>query len=170
MKKTKKLKNQGFSLIELIVVIAIIAILTSIFTMGVSVLTNKAVQQCAKKIQVGLESIRTKTMGKESASISFYIDNKGNVYLQETINGVPNSAVQIGTAETKVSYVKGTEPTATPTYLTTTALVIQFDRSSGSMKPQGDGKYVSKFIVENSNGNKVLHVKIDKLTGKVSVE
>lgn len=171
MRNRKNLGNQGFSLIELIVVVTIIVIATAAFTIGISAVTNKSVVQCAKKLQIALESNRTTTMGKKSASVSFYLDSDGNVYAKETVNGVAENAVQIGNNSVVVTYVLGSGTTAENKNLNTTAFAIEFERASGSLKPDTtSGKYVSEFIVTNTSGSKTLHVKIDKLTGRVSVE
>ena len=54
----KKINNKGFSLVELMVVIGIMAIVASIFTYGFSLISDKQVDQCAKKIQMALENAK----------------------------------------------------------------------------------------------------------------
>lgn len=164
--KKRRVGNRGFSLIELIVVVAIMALVTTFFTIGVSLLTTKAVDQCAKKIQIALESNRNTTMGKLEANISFYVDAKGNVYAKKHIINTNDEIIKISDNSVKVTYTVG----GASTPLSATPLVITFDRASGALKAQPGGGFVSELTVTNVKGSKTLHVKIDKLTGRVTVE
>lgn len=171
MKKKNKLGNQGFSFIEMIVVVAISVILIATVSMGYSVISNKEVDQCAKTLQATLESNRMTAMGKKTASVSFYVSDGKIMVDKETDGNVSTS--QIGSDEVVVKYVvkSGTNETIFPV-IESNKVKIEFDRASGSLKPfEGvAGDYISEFIVTNTSGNKTLRVKIDKLTGKVSIE
>ncbi len=172
MMKMKKSGNQGFSLVEVMVVMAIIVIVGGFALAGLSIVTSRPVDECAKKIQIALEGSRNTTMGKLSASISFYTDADGNVYVEEIIDGGTPYVKKIGQDSVDVQYVKDDGTSST---LTTTRLTIEFDRASGSLKPQAaDGKYISSFVVSRGSvgdsGYRQITVSIDKLTGRVSVQ
>lgn len=169
--KMKK-NNNGFSLVELVIVVAILVIIGGFALTGVAILSGKPVDECAKKIQVALEGNRNTTMGKLSASISFYQDGNGDIYMEEIIDGAPPYVKQIG-ENVDVSYCD----LAGNTYslpVSPNKLTMTFDRASGSLKPQGDGSYVVKFVVSRGSsgdrGYRKLTVNLDKLTGRVSVE
>lgn len=170
MKKKVKIGNEGFSLVELVIIMAIIVILGGVTAIGLSLVTSRPVDECAKKIQVALEGNRNTTMGKFSASIVFTADSSG-VYMEEYINGSSDGKVQIGQSGVSVSYVTtqvGASVTTT-TDLSGSSVELSFDRASGSLKSQGDGTtYVTSFIV--SRGDRVLTVTIDRLTGRIDVE
>ncbi len=169
MKKTKRLDNQGFSLIELMIVVAIIIVVTGAFAIGYSLISTKAVDQCAKKMQISIEGTRNTTMGKLSASVSFYTSG-GKIMVDKEINGEHNIS-EIGGKDVVVKYVLTDGVSADPaTLLTSTHLTMSFNRASGSLLPYSGSKYVGEFIVSNKKGSKTLHIKIDKLTGRVTVE
>lgn len=172
MKKMKRLDDRGFTLVEMLVVVAIIAVVTGIFTFGFSLISTKNVDQCAKKIQMSLESCRTTTMGKLDAGL-FFSTNDGKIVARKDIvtASATNSTVsELGGRNVKVQYVLTDGADSVTRDLATTSVEIKFDRTSGSLKPSEGSKYVSEFIVTNTSGTKTLHVKIDKLTGRVTVE
>lgn len=72
----KKKDNRGVSLVELIIVIAIMSIIIGMTGYGLSLVSNKPVDECAKKIEMALNRNRTNAMGKKEAYIEFYLDNK----------------------------------------------------------------------------------------------
>lgn len=168
----KKKNNQGFSLVELVIVAAIIVIIGGFAFTGIAILSSKPVDECAKKIQVALEGNRNTTMGKLSANISFYKDSNGNIFMEEFIDKPPAYIKQIG-EDVDVSYrdMSGNSSTL-PTF--PDKLTLTFDRASGSLKPQADGSYVVQFVVSRGSvgerGYRELTVTVDKLTGRVSVE
>ncbi len=163
MKKMTKNGNTGFSLIEILIVVAIITILGFFAFTGVSLVTSRPVDECAKKIQIALEGNRNTTMGKFSASITFSADGNG-IYMEETINGVSDGKVKIGQNGVNVTYkLSGTEVD-----LSATPVTISFDRADGSLNPQGDGSYLQSFEV--SRGERKFTVTVDKLTGRVDLE
>ena len=163
MKKIGKIDNQGFSLVELVIVMAIIVILGGVAFSGLSLLLTRPVDECAKKIQVALEGNRNTTMGKFSASIEFYTDASGSVWVREYIDGV-SSEKQIGQNSVTVKYKLqgGGEYT-----LGATPFVVEFDRASGSLKPNAIGTLQSFTVFR---GDRSITVSIDALTGRVDVE
>lgn len=163
MKNMTKIGNKGFSLVELLVVVALFTILASIAATGITLATSRPADECAKKIQVALEGNRNTTMGKFSASITFSADSEG-VYIEEIINGISEGKVKIGQSGVNVVYkLSGTE-----TSLSAAPLMISFDRADGSLNAQVDGTYLESFEV--SRGERKLTVTIDKLTGRVDVK
>lgn len=160
----KKLDNRGFSLVELMVVIGIIAIILGSFTYGYSVVSNKEVDQCAKKIQTILDSTRSTAMGKRSVNLQLYY-NGGKIIAERTINGTEVKKTEVGDDSLIVSY---TLSDGTSKDLSTDSLSnISFDRASGSLNPSiGKNTYLKKITI--SNGRKNVYIEIDKLTGRVT--
>lgn len=171
MKKVSKVGNDGFSLVELVVVMAIIVIIGGAAFTGLKLLTARPVDECAKKLQVALEGNRNTTMGKFSSSLNFSEDSNG-VWLNEIINGNSQGVVQLGQSGVTVKYYTQENGIGTPQEhdLSTAPLTMSFNRANGSLNDQGDGKtYVTYFVVSRGDA-RTLTVTIDRLTGRVDVK
>lgn len=171
MKKMVKIDNKGLSLVELLIVVAILAVLGGVALTGMSLLTSKPVDECAKKIQIALEGSRNTTMGKYSGYVEFTADTNG-VYVQKYINGSANGdRVKIGKSGVSVfvnSTIMGDESTTYTSSLSSVPLKVEFDRSDGSLVTQAGMGYVTSFKV--SNGSRTIIVTVDRLTGRVDLE
>lgn len=156
--------NRGVSLVELIIVIAIMAVVVGGTAYGLNMVSGKPAAKCAQKIVYGLTRMRTTAMGKQDAYYKLYLDG-GNVKVEEMTraNGVENKkdAVVIGDSTVKVQYKKG--GAATLYDLDSTGLTFQFARGSGSLLNDCSEIQVSR-------GGHTYTVKLEQLTGKVYME
>lgn len=157
----KFLNNKGVSLIELIIVIAIMAVITGVGGYSYKMVSNKTVTQCAKNIQLSLEKDRVNAMGKKSASVTFYATDDG-VYMTENINqgedGATSVTTRIGKKGLTVNYG------ASGNTLDSSGITIQFSRSDGSLK----SNYDDYFPIIVSKANKSYKIDIEPLTGRVT--
>lgn len=165
-----KRDNRGLSLIEMIIVIAILTVVSGTVVLGISVAISKPAEECARKIQQSLEGARVYAMGKQKLTVSFYTDH-GEVYVQETATAPDGSVtakvpVKIGKG-VKVSYQL--EGAAGYTELTGTPVIFSYDRATGGFnKSECSPGFCDKIKVEK--GNRVMTVSLYSLTGKVTVE
>lgn len=170
-----KKDNRGFSLIELIIVLAILAVLTLGVSYGVGLLTDKPAEQCATKLQSYITDCRVTTMGKLSAVLYLYMDGD-RLMVKKNIDGT-ETVTSLGSG-VAVSYrVTGD---AADSYRTlggaSSPLVISFNRSSGAFEPLGvmgsefTGKYCLEIKVEVPGNDKVKLLKLSYLTGKIVLE
>ena len=102
MKKKVEIDNKGLTLVEILIVVAILAILGGVALTGMSLLTSRPVDECAKKIQIALEGSRNTTMGKYSGYVEFTADSDG-VYVEKYINGTSDGRIKIGSGGVNVT-------------------------------------------------------------------
>jgi len=161
MKKFLK-DNSGVSLIELIVVLAIIMVLAGMTTFSVRMLSSRSATQCAENMKISLEKNRTTVMGKKNGRIAFYRDGDGAVYMQEEFNYSGafskelGKATRIGKSEVDV-YFAGAA-------LTTSPVIIEFNRS-GTLK---SGSASLPVVIKKQN--KEYEINIDSVTGKIEMK
>jgi prepilin-type N-terminal cleavage/methylation domain-containing protein len=155
--------NKGISLIEIIIVLAIMALIGGIVVLSTQVATNKHVNACAEKIGSALEQTRSLVMGKQSGYLEIYQLAGDYVYVRMYIDGAPYSdPVAVGHPGVIVNYTK--EDGSTGVLTAGAALNIYFSRN-GSVKTTGDR--ITQF--EITNGNRTVDVNIDLFTGRVEV-
>lgn len=158
-------KNKGMSLVEIIIVVAIMAVMAGGVAIGLSVIFDKPADGCAKKIQAVLQNARTTSMGRFGDVIVLDKDASGNIVIRETIhdkNGTASAKpVQIvGDSKVNVTCKNGSGATmALP-------VTIEFDRTNGGLK--GGAAGCAEITV--SAGSRTRYVKISYVTGKISYE
>lgn len=166
-----KKNNYGYSLVEIIIVIAIMMVLTGGLFFSVVMVFGANAKTCANDLRGAITQNKINAMGKSEAKLVIYRDNNNQcVYAQQCImNGGTwenKDAEKISNARV---YVVFTAEDGTTTELTPgTSVEICFDRSSGSFKANDAGIIYSEILVEG--GNRSFTVVLTKLTGKVSVE
>ena len=161
MKKISK-NNKGYSLVEVIIVVSLIALFCSFVFIGFRVLNSRQVDECAKKIKVGLESNRTATMGKFQSSVSFYVDSDGYLILEESINGDVKTK-RIG--DENLTYKYKLDAAAWDDVPgSANKITVSFNRNSGAVMTPVE---VTDFLISLGDNNITVH--IDKVTGRVSV-
>lgn len=190
MRTGRNNRDKGYSLIELVVVIAIMAILVGVFAISVSSLSGRKVNKCADEIVTTLERARVLTLGKEQNQVEFrlYYEETEKQYRAQIYQGgvvVSDRVVGKDPIEISVTFeegstgsiaydlrtddIKGTAP-----YVSNPGnegLFLVFNRSSGAFE-QGttsvgsDVKsYCSKITV--SNGSRTIEITPVGRTGKI---
>ena len=169
MSVTEKKNNGGFSLVELIVVIAISVVLIGAATISIRSVMGVEVKQCARNIESIINKTRVTTMGKDSAVLEIYKNaSDGAYYYKTTINGVVSDPSKIGKSRIDVYYSMKDDYSDKTQLNGSDSIVLQFDRSSGAQKPDANGKYCSRIWIQKNSTEKVIT--IYKETGKVVCE
>lgn len=131
--------NKGFSLVELIIVIAIMCVLGVGTVATIGIINNAKVKSCAKSIYTSIGRVKTNTLAKEGEHSSsdgvseyknkfeVYKNDKNQVFIRETVNGYAEEKM-VGTNGVTVRYSKGGGSEST---LGATPIACTFDRSSG---------------------------------------
>lgn len=168
--------NGGYSLIELVIVFAIIAIIMSTVFYSIILIFSANARSCANDIQRSIGDCKVTTMGKSSAYMELYRDaGNENVYTQMYVlddsgayqpYGEPQ---RVGTRRVTVKYMpeggSGTEPEIPVGR--GSGIEIWFDRATGGFKEDKSGNLYDWIRVEG--GIKNYKIVLTKLTGKSEV-
>ncbi len=174
-----KSNNKGLSLIELLIVIAIMTIIGGTVFLSTSVATNRHVNSCANKIKTAFEQTRNLTLGKQNGKIKFWVASDGQVYAQMYIDGSAyGDQVAIGHTGLTVTFVYVNPLNAGIVYnqeLTATGAEISFSRSTGGITSQIfnglpiDPSTKKLKQIKVTNGNRTITIEVDSYTGRVNI-
>lgn len=171
MKNENILKNnKGLSLVEIIIVIAIMTIIGGAMFLTTAIATDKHVTSCGEKVVSSLEQTRNLAMGKQSGWIIISKAPGDYLYCEMYVDGQPyggsgngDNKVSIGHSGLTITVVE--EGGASYNLEGHSDVKIEFSRSNGSVT---SSPAISQIIV--TNGRKTVTISIDKFTGRVSSE
>ena len=173
--RSLSMDDRGMSLVEIIIVVAIMSVLTGVLAVGVSMALSKPADECAEKIVSTLNGARITTMGKQEIKMTFRMKDQC-VWLEEIITDSAGTQSkkesQIGQKGVKVEYKL--EGDTTYTELDGTGIILSFKRSTGGFQnvyipPGADtGKHCVEIKVSKGSRDKII--KLAYLTGKVTIE
>lgn len=155
-----KKNNKGYSLVEVIVIIAVMVTLGAVVAYGVGMVSGKPVMQCARQMQILFEQNRTVAMGKESTYVIIYKTSDG-VMAQEYINGSPSGKPPVKIGESTVDVTCGGTSIGDSV---SNGTKVEFDRGTGALR--GNAEMV--FVI--SGGGRTSTLTIEALTGKVRIQ
>lgn len=160
--------NRGFSLIELIVTIAIMAIATGVLAYSLHLISSARAKTTAEKVKTALENTRMQTMACGGGYVEFSRDANGDLYvLQNITKGVGGGAQaianeKIGSSAIRFTYA-GASGSATE-LASGDAVRIEFNAGTGAFKSGA----IKTIVV--SGAGKTYTITCYQLTGKVSME
>ena len=172
-------QNEGLSLIELIVIIAIMTVLISVVGISMTVITRQKVSNAAEDVKVLFQTAQTIAMSKDNCHIAIS-QNSDNETVFTLYSSVDNNVLNKVTLnkKVKVSIIAGGN-----TYDISDVGVVRiyYDRVSGSFDKMywygnstlsgesGKGSQLTSDItgIKFSNTNEII-LKLTKLTGRVS--
>lgn len=164
----RKISNDGFSLVELIIVIAILAIAVSIAGISISLAFSRDAEKCAKEIDAALENARMNSLSREG-SYTLTIDNDSSeLMLVSSVDGTSTSSLQSG-INIQFSLSGGTDISAAK------GITVEFDKSTGKVKSMMTTEGTSvvgsllRIRCENSRGKRATVVLV-RATGKHYIE
>ncbi len=160
--------QRGFSLVELIVTLAIVGIVSVGGLYSISVVTGQNIKSCAKKLESAINETRVFALSKSQAKMELYTNADGvfvKVYADASATGTEEKIGKTGisikyedTAGNEVELNSGT------------TLTISFDRSSGAFRPLtgSTDKYCEAVILEE--GSRKYTLRMIPQTGKFYLE
>ena len=181
-KGLRRKDNRGVSLVELIIVIAILGVIIGVMGYGMGMVSKKPVDECAKKIEMILNQSRTGAMGSTEAWVELYLNNAADRrvtvkthLLNNTRGGIPDpkeTESVIGGAGVGVRLYYNTGGGESGMDLGTEHQKIGFKRDSGSLTSGVDrvgnhgnagGRVYTR--IQIYKGTYVRTIELDKLTG-----
>lgn len=169
--------NKGYSLVELIIVVAIIAVVIAGASMSIILVLSANARTCANDIVSAISEckIMTMTKGQGNVRVIIYRDGEnGTIYSElqtrETSGGgwVTGSSgrEKIGASRCLVGTTSTTDDIPTSQ---STAWAFYFDRSSGKLLKTGD-TVTSVDKIHVVGGRKHYVISIAELTGKTTLK
>lgn len=168
-----KRDNRGLSLVEMIIVLAVLAVLAGAFGLGISMVSGRPADECASKLRSAIKNSRITTMGRQATGLALYMDADGSIMLKQTVDG-SEQIIRIGDRGVTVEYKVTGDTAYRPLGGEGSPLLISFDRSSGAFETLDHmgSDYVGKHCVEIrvSKGNRTRILTLFSLTGKITME
>lgn len=171
-----KKNNDGFTLVELIVVIAMLVIFIGAISVNIGRLTGYDAKEGYKKISSAITENKIETLGKAKMTGDIYLeiyrdDTDKNLYVQTIYNGRTSKDVvdktklnKRGRASVSYELSDGTQKDAT----SSDPLVICFNRASGAIVDINDSYKVSKLkYIYITAGSYKYTIELVPETGKV---
>lgn len=153
-------KNGGFTLIELIVVVAILAIMSvgTVSAMGYMTLANS--NKCASKIDSGLTVLKSKNMSKAEPTYMYIYMINGNYYIDYYTGDNPADFTPSENGQVIANNQLVVSKDSTPIEGTDDMVCIGINRKDGSFKntllPTSEivisGKSSKKVVLVSSTG------------------
>ena len=197
MEKTRDIRNKGFTLVELIIVVAIFTILLGIAIPSLDSILGFRVNRAANSIAAALDRTKTEASNRlvgemmlekksDGYYISYYLDRgKGG----STSNVKQDQPEKIAPARTIISYTTDTDSTDRVMNVGD-KLIITYDRATGAFLPiqgsvisqndiltklnagedvplQRDGAYCTSITIKG--GRRYKTISLIKDTGKYSI-
>lgn len=159
-------KNAGFSLIELIVTVAILGILSAGVVTIVLSRSGREAQKAAQQISAALSETRAQALAKTQAWMRIKMNTAGEYVIETSYSG----NVTLGKKCT-ISYVGGGSGTISETE----SLILSYDRASGAFYPVGSDDTTLTFPLSNGycktitvsvGSNRMYELTLYKETGK----
>lgn len=170
-------RNGGFSLVELVIVIAIMAVLIGTVVLSVSMVFSANAKTCSASIQRAIADCKVTTMGKAGAYLVIYRESDGQLYsrlhvmeqkegeVAGTYEDTPSDPEKLGGKRVSLTYTdaSGVDRGEVPVG-EANGIRIEFDRSSGSFKTD------CPKTIDVQGGNRHYRMTFITLTGKLKVE
>jgi prepilin-type N-terminal cleavage/methylation domain-containing protein len=133
-----RLNNRGLTLVEIVVVVAILAIASSIVWMSINTIFGLEAKKTAKELYGAIEKVKVQQMTKAGASYLHLYRLDGAVCLDiydsgEKRGGEFEDGNKIGTSRIRITYTLGGHTVT----LDEEGIVLAFNRSDGSFMTAG---------------------------------
>jgi prepilin-type N-terminal cleavage/methylation domain-containing protein len=165
----RKLNNRGFSLIELIVVMALMVVFTASVLSISGIMNGRQAKQCRDELVSKLDGVRATTMGKRTATATIQKETKGYSLVVKTVvdSSTTDKTYKLDSSKVTLYYSVNTD--GSDRQEITSNLTVEFDRASGALKALSGGTTYIRHIYAEQNG-KVYGIRLYPETGKIQKE
>lgn len=180
-----KKNNHGYTLVELIVVIAIMSILVGGSSIGLSLLFSKDASSCATRLNDAIYTTRMNSMSK-TGNYTLKVDNTGTANIatiacSDVTPAIPDTVIPLDdTQNTKRTTIKAYFATESNLAANLDGqeiilpINIKFDKAKGSVKFDIDGDGTDDdgiiiFKIHAERGNRDAKVQLVTTTGKHTI-
>lgn len=169
--------NKGFSIIELIVVLAVVAVLTSVVSMSVGFVFGLDAKECAQELDDYLKMTKTSALSKDAQELKIYRKASDNKYYVDFIEYSLNTGAGgtpvlkprtlktecIGKETVTIEYVLTDSSGYKKTIDDTHSITIGYDRSTGAFQKVKENssvttKYCSSIIITRGSREYILEL------------
>lgn len=177
--KNKYINNKGVSLVELVVIIAIMAILSTGLISMIGILNGRAARECAQDTLSALSKVRVLTLSKStgapesglSADADVYLeikpDSGGRILIMQINKNKEGEMIvdqiSVGAANVDIIAIVG----GSEVNLTGTDIKIAYDRATGAFLKYSDAGYMTSLTFEQG---KTYTITMTPATGKATME
>lgn len=170
-------QNKGVTLVELVVVMAVLAVLLAAAFTGFGMLSNWNLNQCTDSIDAALNETMVNAMSKEACALTISVDAKGVSYLNVT----GQQTQKLADTRITIFYKKSgslEEVSISPGH----PLILSYSRSSGAFLPiitavnettgayeylkNGTQNVYCSEIIIKMGSQRIREIKLEKDTGK----
>ena len=171
--------QKGYSLVEVIIVVAILGILVSLSVVSINVLTSGNLKSATTKINTTMENVRIQDMSyTNKPAMYFYQDSDGKyrMFVSSDASVTVTSqeakdAETFGSLKLTLTYEDSTGNEQKISDLTGRLYPVQFNSNNGALLKttlSGGDAYLTKITISKGNGELSKTVSIVPSTGKHS--
>ncbi|WP_248403925.1 pilus assembly FimT family protein [Butyrivibrio fibrisolvens] len=177
--KNKCINDKGVSLVELIIIIAIMAVLSTGLISMIGILNGRAARECAQDTLSALSKVRVLTLSKSTGAPESGLSADADVYLEIKPDGGGRilimqvnknkegetivDQISVGAANVDIIAVVG----GNEVNLTGTDIKIAYDRATGAFLKYSDEGYMTKLTFKQG---KSYTIYMTPATGKATME
>lgn len=143
-------ENAGYSLIELIVVISIMAVMVGLASVGISLMFSKDAEYAAKVIDDELSETRMLSMSRDGTFVMYLDIDNNSIEIKRIIGATTESykTIDINRSATYVVAYGGTSKSSG-------TVSFEFDKANGSVKKVGGAGFTSGVCTITSTSTKL---------------